>query len=177
MRLESVRQLATLESGLVPSRLAGTVRGRSTLPSRSFGWFSGAVAGGLFVWEKRTNLIQIWLQSKGKLYLVLLLYVIKLHYIVRCVTKMFLRISSIFALYVLLINLKDANLSIIYIIGSFHVTQIVVYISFCITIGIVICDMIERNESDVGNIGFEILAKTVFQFLCFILFLALTNSS
>ena len=40
-----------------------------------------------------------------------------------------------------------------------------------------ICDMIRRNESDVGDIGFEILAKTVFQFLCFILFLALTNSS
>ena len=40
-----------------------------------------------------------------------------------------------------------------------------------------ICDMIKGNESDVGDIGFEILAKTVFQFLCFILFLALTNSS
>ena len=40
-----------------------------------------------------------------------------------------------------------------------------------------ISDMIKRNESDVGNIGFEILAKTVFQFLCFILFLALTNYS
>ena len=37
--------------------------------------------------------------------------------------------------------------------------------------------MIKRNESDVGDIGFEILAKTVFQFLCFILLLALTNSS
>ena len=40
-----------------------------------------------------------------------------------------------------------------------------------------ICDMIKRNESDVGHIVFEILAKTVFKFLCFILFLALTNSS
>ena len=40
-----------------------------------------------------------------------------------------------------------------------------------------ICDMIKRNESDVGDIGIEILAKTVFQFLCFILFLALTNPS
>ena len=40
-----------------------------------------------------------------------------------------------------------------------------------------ICDTIKRNESDVGDIGFEIFAKTVFQFLCFILFLALTNSS
>ena len=40
-----------------------------------------------------------------------------------------------------------------------------------------ICDMIKRNESDVGDIGFEILAKTVFQFLCFILCLSLTNSS
>ena len=32
-----------------------------------------------------------------------------------------------------------------------------------------ICDMIKRNESDVGHIVFEILAKTVFKFLCFIL--------
>ena len=42
---------------------------------------------------------------------------------------------------------------------------------------LIICDMIKRNESDVGHIVFEILAKTVFKFLCFILFLALTNSS
>ena len=42
---------------------------------------------------------------------------------------------------------------------------------------IIICDMIKRNESDVGNTVFEILAKTVFKFLCFILFLALTNPS
>ena len=41
----------------------------------------------------------------------------------------------------------------------------------------VICDMIKRNESDVGHIVFEILAKTVSKFLCFILFLAVTNSS
>ena len=40
-----------------------------------------------------------------------------------------------------------------------------------------ICDMIKRNESDVGNIDFEILATTVYKFLCVILFLALTNSS
>ena len=40
-----------------------------------------------------------------------------------------------------------------------------------------ICDMIKRNESDVGDVVFEILAKTVFKFLCFILFLALTNAS
>ena len=39
-----------------------------------------------------------------------------------------------------------------------------------------ICDMIKRNESAVGHIVFEILAKTVFKFLCF-MFLALTNSS
>ena len=39
------------------------------------------------------------------------------------------------------------------------------------------CDMIKRNELDVGHIGFEILPKTMFKFLCFILFLALTNSS
>ena len=38
-----------------------------------------------------------------------------------------------------------------------------------------ICDMIKRNESDVGDVGFEILAKTGFKFLCFILFLALSN--
>ena len=39
-----------------------------------------------------------------------------------------------------------------------------------------ICDMIKMNESDVGDVVFEILAKTVFKFLCFILFLiALSN--
>ena len=38
-----------------------------------------------------------------------------------------------------------------------------------------ICDMIKRNESDVGEVVFEILAKTVVKFLCFILFLALSN--
>ena len=36
-----------------------------------------------------------------------------------------------------------------------------------------ICDMIKRNKLDVGNVVFEILAETVFKFLCFILFLAL----
>ena len=40
-----------------------------------------------------------------------------------------------------------------------------------------ICDMIKRNESDVGDVVFEILAKTVFKFLCFIVFLALSNPS
>ena len=39
------------------------------------------------------------------------------------------------------------------------------------------CDMIKRNELDVGGAVFEILAETVFKFLCFILFLALTNPS
>ena len=39
----------------------------------------------------------------------------------------------------------------------------------------IICD--KRNESDVGDVVFEILTKTVFQFLCFILFLALSNPS
>ena len=38
------------------------------------------------------------------------------------------------------------------------------------------CDMIKRNESDVGNVVLEILAKTMFKFLCFILFLALSKS-
>ena len=41
----------------------------------------------------------------------------------------------------------------------------------------IICDMIKRNESDVRDVVFEILAKTVFKFLCFILFLALSNPS
>ena len=40
-----------------------------------------------------------------------------------------------------------------------------------------ICDMIKGNESDVGDVVFEILTKTGFKFLCFILFLALSNSS
>ena len=40
-----------------------------------------------------------------------------------------------------------------------------------------IYDMIMRNESDVGDVDFEILAKTVFKFVCFILFLALSNPS
>ena len=35
----------------------------------------------------------------------------------------------------------------------------------------IICDMIKRNVSDIGDIVFKILAKTVFKFLCFILFL------
>ena len=38
-------------------------------------------------------------------------------------------------------------------------------------------DTIKRNESDVGDVVFEILAKTGFKFLCFILFLALPNYS
>ena len=32
------------------------------------------------------------------------------------------------------------------------------------------------NASNVGDVVFEILAKTVFKFLCFILVLALSNS-
>ena len=28
----------------------------------------------------------------------------------------------------------------------------------------IICDMIKRNESDIGDVVFEILAKTVFKF-------------
>ena len=35
--------------------------------------------------------------------------------------------------------------------------------------------MIKRNESDVGDVVFEILAKTVSKYFCFILFLASTN--
>ena len=42
---------------------------------------------------------------------------------------------------------------------------------------LIICDNIKRNESDVGNVVFEILAKTVFRFLCFIMFLASSNPS
>ena len=41
----------------------------------------------------------------------------------------------------------------------------------CLAHYVTLCDMIKRNESDVGRIVFEILAKTVFKFLCFILFL------
>ena len=37
------------------------------------------------------------------------------------------------------------------------------------------CDMIKRNESDVGDVVFEILVKTLFKFLCFILFVEWTN--
>ena len=37
--------------------------------------------------------------------------------------------------------------------------------------------MIKGNESDVGDIVFDILAKTVFKFFCIMLFLALANSS
>ena len=37
-------------------------------------------------------------------------------------------------------------------------------------------DMIKRNESDVSDDVFEILAKTVFKFCCFILFLAIDKS-
>ena len=44
-------------------------------------------------------------------------------------------------------------------------------------VAVQICDMIKRNESDVGDVIFEILSKTVFKFLCFILFLALSNPS
>ena len=43
--------------------------------------------------------------------------------------------------------------------------------------GGVICDMIKRNESDVGHIDFEILAKTVFKFLFFIVFLQILHNS
>ena len=40
---------------------------------------------------------------------------------------------------------------------------------------VIICDMNKRNESDVRNIVFEILAKTVVKFFGFILFLSLIN--
>ena len=40
-----------------------------------------------------------------------------------------------------------------------------------------ICDMIKRNESDVGNIDFELQAKRGDKFLCFTLFLNLKNCS
>ena len=41
---------------------------------------------------------------------------------------------------------------------------------------VLICDMIKRNESDVGDIVFELVAKTIFIFFCFILFLVLAYS-
>ena len=40
-----------------------------------------------------------------------------------------------------------------------------------------ICDMIKGNESDVGNIDFELQAKRGDEFLCFSLFLNLKNCS
>ena len=39
------------------------------------------------------------------------------------------------------------------------------------------CDMIKGNESDVGNIDFELQAKRGNKFLCFTLFLNLKNCS
>ena len=39
------------------------------------------------------------------------------------------------------------------------------------------CDMIKGNESDVGNIDFELQAKRGDKFLCFTLFLKLKNYS
>ena len=39
------------------------------------------------------------------------------------------------------------------------------------------CDMIKGNESDVGNIDFELQAKRGDEFLCFTLFLNLKNCS
>ena len=42
---------------------------------------------------------------------------------------------------------------------------------------ILIYDMIKGNESDVGNIDFELQAKRVDKFLCFPLFLKLKNHS
>ena len=38
------------------------------------------------------------------------------------------------------------------------------------------CDMIKGNESDVGNIDFELQAKRGNKFLCFTLFLNLKNN-
>ena len=39
-----------------------------------------------------------------------------------------------------------------------------------------VCDMIKWNESDVGNIDFELQAKRGDKFLCLTLFLNLKNS-
>ena len=39
----------------------------------------------------------------------------------------------------------------------------------------IICDMIKGNESDVGNIVLEILAKKGSKFFCFILFSAIID--
>ena len=41
--------------------------------------------------------------------------------------------------------------------------------------GRAICDMIKGNESDVGNIDFELQATRGDKFLCFTLFLNLTE--
>ena len=61
--------------------------------------------------------------------------------------------------------------------GNPLLAAILKYFLEVINLSVYICDMIKRNESDVSHIVFEILAKTVFKFLCIILFLALANSS
>ena len=50
--------------------------------------------------------------------------------------------------------------------SNFHLF-LVIFISFW-----AICDMIKGNESDVGNIDFELQAKKGDKFLCFTLFLS-----
>ena len=42
---------------------------------------------------------------------------------------------------------------------------------------VLICDMIKGNESDVGNIDFELQTKIGDKFLCFTLFLNSKNCS
>ena len=66
-----------------------------------------------------------------------------------------------------LVNCKNNSLRVVNAICSFIILIPHFYI----------CDMIKRNESDVRDVVFEILAKTMFKFLCFILFLALSNPS
>ena len=39
------------------------------------------------------------------------------------------------------------------------------------------CEMIKRNESNIGDIVFEIMAKTTLKIFSFILFLELTSST
>ena len=73
-----------------------------------------------------------------------------------------------------LMNIFNYNLTMLLFIMT---SKIWLKVHILHTVIFLICDMIKRNESDVGNVVFEILAKTVFKFLCFILFLALSNSS
>ena len=73
----------------------------------------------------------------------------------------------------------DVKMFVSYLVSLFNFLTYVpqsCLLTYCgVPVNYAICDMIKRNESDVGDVVFEILAKTGFKFLCFILFLALSN--